>query len=300
MRKILIGLVAAAAIAAPFVAATSANAATTTSAVADCVPVIEVSAASAVTHVEYKYVGAGSTKWSRDSNPILVVDGVTYTAENYANGALKGQHKTQIVIETPAVQAVDGVNCEIPLPANPLTGLNGIGPNTVVPTPAGTAKYTFDAVNNHVALNGKIGTTVRTTPGYVFPGGLTSKVFAATPDNTNFIFLNGAGTTTKTVNLPDVFVDTRTFDGATYAFVQVTRTIVNESENDLVVGVMAADQQDDNQIWIERTVFENWRHDIVIPAHSSKTVAFDVWYDVANYGSDVPDDLTLDFSVNAL
>ena len=29
-----------------------------------------------------------------------------------------------------------------------------------------------------------------------------------------------------------------------------------------------------------RPSFENWRNDIVIPAHSSKTVAFDVWYDV--------------------
>ena len=39
-------------------------------------------------------------------------------------------------------------------------------------------------------MNGRIGTTVTTKPGYVFPGGLTSKVFAATPDNTGYVFFS--------------------------------------------------------------------------------------------------------------
>ena len=73
-----------------------------------------------------------------------------------------------------------------------------------------------------------------------------------------------------------MFLDTRNFEGHAYAFTQVTRTIVNETDTDLVVNVANADQQDGNQIWIERTVFENWYHQIVIPAHTSKVVTFDV------------------------
>ena len=95
------------------------------------------------------------------------------------------------------------MNCEIPLPANPLTGLKGISPNMTVPTPAGTEKYTFSPVVNHIALNGKIGTTVTAKPGYVFPGGLTSKVFAATPDNTGYVFYSQI--VGHHINLPNVF-----------------------------------------------------------------------------------------------
>ena len=98
----------------------------------------------------------------------------------------KGQHKTRVVIDSPAVLPVDGVTCAIPLPANPLTGIDCVLPSTVLATPAGTEKYDFSPVPNHIALNGRIGTTVTAKPGYTFiygSGYLTSKVFAATPAN---------------------------------------------------------------------------------------------------------------------
>ena len=77
-------------------------------------------------------------------------------------------------------------------------------------------------------------------------------------------------------------------------------TIHNDSDRDQSVGVMYADQQHDNKVWIERGVFDNWTNSITIPAHSSTTFTFDVWYD-APIGSpaEVPDGLTLDFGVTA-
>ena len=103
----------------------------------------------------------------------------------------------------PGCHRVDGVNCRITLQANPLTGLNGINPNMKVPTPAGTEKYTYSPVGNHIALNGKIGTTITTKPGYVFPGSQTSKVFAATPDKTGYVFYSQM--TGHHINLQDMF-----------------------------------------------------------------------------------------------
>jgi hypothetical protein len=115
MRKFLLGAVATAAIIAPLsLAATSAEAANTQSTAPNCTPVAAIPASS---HIEYKYVGDGHTQWSKVSNPTLVVGGVTYAAEYYTNGALKGQHKTQTVIDP----AVDGVDC-VDAGANIVTG----------------------------------------------------------------------------------------------------------------------------------------------------------------------------------
>ncbi len=63
---------------------------------------------------------------------------------------------------------------------------------------------------------------------------------------------------------------------------------------------MYADQPDDNKVWIERGVFDNWTNGNTIPAHGSKTFTFDVWYD-APIGSpaEVPDGLKLDLRVIA-
>ena len=92
-------------------------------------PVFEKAAVAEVNHIEYKYkpaVGNGHIKWSTENVPTKDFGGVAYVRDG---------NKTQTFIDTPAVAAVDGVNCEIPLPANPLTGLNGISPNMTVPTP---------------------------------------------------------------------------------------------------------------------------------------------------------------------
>ena len=72
-------------------------------------------------------MGTGHIQWSTENVPTKVFSGVAYVRDGV---------KTQTVIDTPAVPAVDGVNCQIPLPANPLTGLKGISPNMTVPTPA--------------------------------------------------------------------------------------------------------------------------------------------------------------------
>ena len=85
--------------------------------------------AAAKTHIEYKYkpaVGNGHIQWSTENVPTKAFGGVAYVRDG---------NKTQTVIDSPAVAAVDGVNCQIPLPANPLKGLNGISPNMTVPTP---------------------------------------------------------------------------------------------------------------------------------------------------------------------
>ena len=44
---------------------------------------------------------------------------------------------------------------------------------------------------------------------------------------------------------------------------------------------------------------DNWRHDNVIAANSSKTFVFDVWYDVPTDTTVVPSDLKLSFGVDA-
>ncbi len=266
----------------------SASAATTTSTDPACVPVTEKAAVAEVDHIEYKYkpaVGTGHIKWSTEDVPTKDFGGVAYVRDGV---------KTQIVIDSPAVAAVDGVNCQIPFPANPLTGLNGISPNMTVPTPAGTEKYTFSPVVNHIALNGKIGTTVTTKPGYVFPGGLTSKVFAATPDNTGYVFYSQI--VGHHINLPDVFNIDQTASGrAGYWSTKVSLTIVNDTNTDQEFRIRYADQQDGNRVWVQGSRFTDGLPNNVVPANSSRPFEIDVWHDVVTSGADVPDDLTLDF-----
>ena len=117
-----------------------------------------------------------------------------------------------------------------------------------LPTPAGTEKYTFSPVVNHIALNGKIGTTVTTKPGYGFPGGLTSKVFAATPDNTGYVFFSHI--VGHHVSLPDVFGIDETASGwPGYWSTKVSLTIVNDTASNQEFRIRYADQQDGNRVW---------------------------------------------------
>ena len=80
MRKILLGLVAAAAIATPLAAAAAANA-DTASSDPTCVP---VKAAIAVTHIEYKYIpkvrGQGPTHWNKWRSDPRQVGTIDYSA----------------------------------------------------------------------------------------------------------------------------------------------------------------------------------------------------------------------------
>ena len=269
-RKILLGLAASAAIATPLLAGTPAYAVTKTVTDPACVPVTEVFAADAKTHVEYKYkpaVGTGHIKWSDEDKLTMTFAGVAY---------LRDGNKTQSVIDTPAVQAVDGVTCQIPLPSNPLAGRNGISPSMTVPTPEGTAKYTFSPVVNHIALNGRIGTTVTAEPGYVFPGGVKSKVFAATPDNTGYVFYSQM--VGHHINLPDVFdiKHAGEFAEGTYWATKVPLTIVNDTNTDQEFRIRYVDVQDGDRVWVERAIFTDGMPNNVVEAHSSRPMVFDV------------------------
>ena len=113
--------------------------------------------------------------------------------------------------------------------------------------------------------------------------------------------LTEATSISKHIDLPDAFPTEHAADGFPgYYSTRIPMAITNDSDVDMPVNVMYADQQDGNRVWIERGVFENWTNSMTIPAHSTKVFTFDVWYD-APVGSpeDVPNDLTLDFVVNA-
>ena len=179
MKKLILGGLAAAAVIAPIaLTAGSASAGTGLSTASDCTPVTEVIGVPEVSHLEYKYVLAdgtpGHVRFSTETAPTMDFDGVAYVVE-YNN---QGQHKSETIITTPAVQAVDGVTCVIPLPANPLTDVSVI-PGFV--PPSDTAKFTWGTLTDNRLLNGKVGIKVTASPGYVFAygnGTLTSKVFA--------------------------------------------------------------------------------------------------------------------------
>ena len=161
MRKILLGLVATAAIASPLALATSAQAATSLSTYPACTPDTEVIGVTEVNHPEYKYVladgTAGHVQCSTESATDRDFGGVKYVAEYNR----QGQHKTLTVIDTPAVQAVDGVTCVIPLPVNPLTDASVIDGFVA---PADTDKFTWGTLTDHSLLNGKVGIKVTAEP----------------------------------------------------------------------------------------------------------------------------------------
>jgi hypothetical protein len=180
MRRITkVAAIAATAVTALIATAGSASAATTTSPDPACTPVTEVIGVPEVSHPEYKYVLAdgtpGHVRFSTESAATMDFgDGVAYVADLNK----QGQHKTETIITTPAVQAVDGVTCVIPLPANPLTDASVI-PNFVAPSD--TATFTWGTLTDNRLLNGKVGIRVTASPGYVFAygnGTLSSKVFA--------------------------------------------------------------------------------------------------------------------------
>ena len=185
------------------------------------------------------------------------------------------------------------MNCEIPLPANPLTGLNGISPNMTVPTPAGTEKYTFSPVVNHIALNGKIGTTVTTKPGYVFPGGLTSKVFAATPDNTGYVFFSQTWDTTSTCPTCST---SSTLASTPRALLVHQGPTDDRQRHQHRPGVPDPEPRRAGRRPrlgpghpLHRRAAGQRR-----PGELSRPFEFDVWHNVVS-GADVPDDLTLDY-----
>ena len=66
----------------------------------------------------------------------------------------------------------------------------------------------------------------------MFPGGLTSKVFAATPDNTGYVFYSQM--VGHHINLPDVFdiEHAGEFAEGTYWATKVPLTIVNDTNTD--------------------------------------------------------------------
>ena len=107
---------------------------------------------------------------------------------------------------------------------------------------------------------------------------LTSKVFAATPDNTGFVFYSQI--VGKHINLPDVFDIDETASGwAGYWSTKVTLTIVNDTNTDQEFRIRYADQQDGNRVWVAGSRFTDGLPNLVVPANSSRPFEVDVWYD---------------------
>ena len=132
---------------------------------------------------------------------------------------------------------------------------------------------------NHIALNGKIGTTVTTKPGYVFPGGLTSKVFAATPDNTGYVFYSQIEG--HHVNLPDVFdIDTLTSSPGHLLGDQGPADDRQRHRHRPGVPDPVRRVQDGNRVWVQGTRFTDGLPNNVVPANSSRPFEIDVWHDV--------------------
>ena len=162
MRKTFLGLAVIAAIATPLAFATSAQAANIQSTDTECTPVVEIFAAPAKTHIEYKWTpvksNAGPTQWTlvdAKANEARTFDVKGATVNYFRDGT-----KTQTVIDTPAVQAVDGTTCVIPVPANPL--------DVTLTQPADGEKYTWSPITDHSLTTNKVGIVATAKPGYVF------------------------------------------------------------------------------------------------------------------------------------
>lgn len=310
MRKTFLGLAVIAAIATPLALAPSASA-EVVSTDPSCVP---VKAAAAKTHVEYKYVPApgakGSTQWDRTNVPSITVNKVTY---------LRDADKTRLIVDVPAVEAV---TCSVTLP----TAFEGEGTyRVVVPFTKGVDTFIIGArgYNQDTPITEDSVVTKadadqfwighKAQPGYVIANpaaGNNDRTLAqwhidftyatAGPDQ---IALGGENSSpiAKHIELPDEFLTEHSADGSlSYYSTKIRVAIINDTDVDKSVDVMYADQQDGNRVWIERGVFENWTNSTSIPAHSTKYVTFEVWYDVpVGSPTDVPDDLTLDFNVFA-
>ena len=97
------------------------------------------------------------------------------------------------------------------------------------------------------------------------------------------------------INLPDVFDIKHTeYPEGTYWSTQVAVTVTNDTATAREFRVRYADVQDGDRVWVERAIFTDGQPNNVVPANSSRVMVFDVWHNVVS-GSDVPDDLTLDF-----
>jgi len=105
-------------------------------------------------------------------------------------------------------------------------------------------------------------------------------------------FSNPTGTR---VNLPDVFdIEHTEYPEGKYWSTQVAVTVTNDTATDQEFRVRYAEVQDGDRVWVERAIFTDGQPNNVVPANSSRVMVFDVWHNVVS-GSDVPDDLTLDF-----
>ena len=303
MKKIIVGIVAATAIASPIALATSANAEVVSSD-PTCSPVKHV---NAWTETLYKYspvkVNEGPTQWDIKDAPAGFPK--TWTVKGKTVNYFRDGNKTSTV----AHPVIEGVTCSVTLPEH----FAGEGTYTVVvPFVKGVDTFLFgvQGYDQNVAIDHDVTVTKSMAAqfwightaqeGYVIANPTTAQwhidfTFATGP---NDVKLNDAATSevSKHVDLPDEFL---TQHEGGYFSTQVESRIINNTGVDQVVSVMYKDQQD-GPLWIERGVFDNWTNQIVIPAWSAKTFTFDVWYDApVGSPSEVPDDLTLDFNVNA-
>jgi hypothetical protein len=182
MRKFLLGAAATAAIVAPLALAPSAEAAPVLNTDANCTPVLPADAIAEVNHTEYKWspvvTNAGPTQWNLD-NPAantrrdFIVKGAT--VKYFRDGT-----KSKVVVDSPAVPPVVGVNCVVAEPQPKVLPVPGIDNDQIYENPS--EQFT-EHVTGHVTglwSNGTAQITYTTEAGYAFADGQTMKVVPVT------------------------------------------------------------------------------------------------------------------------
>ena len=127
----------------------------------------------------------------------------------------------------------------------------------------------------------------------MFPGGLTSKVFAATPDNTGHVFYSQI--VGHHVNLPDVFdiEQPRVAEGTLLGHQGPADDRQRHQHRSGVPDPVRRRAGRQPRLGAG-TRFTDGLPNNVVPANSSRPFEVEVWHNVVS-GADVPDDLTLDF-----
>ena len=167
MRKILLGVVAAAAITAPLALfTTSAEAAPVLTDTADCAPIFP---ADAQTHPEYKFTradgkSAHNTEWSRSDVTPQTINGITYVRATPA-----------VVNVVEDVPAVVGVTCVVAVPTPTVLAYPGVNNDQIYENPSETYVAHVTGSVTRGWGNGTADITYVTEAGYAFADGTTSK-----------------------------------------------------------------------------------------------------------------------------
>jgi hypothetical protein len=135
-------------------------------------------------------------------------------------------------------------------------------------------------------------TLPNTLPGDGFKVGSSAvyHVYVSVPYEVRFSDTSG-----KHINLPDVFdIEHTAYPEGTYWATKVRVNVINDTNTAREFRIRYNDVQDGDRVWVQGTRFTDGLPNNVVPANSSRPFEIEVWHNVVS-GSDVPDDLTLDF-----